>query len=74
LLTRPDLLLLDEPLAGVDVALRDRVLEYLVRVRDEFPVPAVYVTHQMDEVQAICDEIVFLERGRITGRRSLSNE
>jgi len=74
LLTKPEVLLLDEPLAGVDVALRDRVLEYLVRVRDEFPVPAIYVTHQMDEVQAICDEIVFLERGRVTGRRNLSDE
>lgn len=73
LLTKPEVLLLDEPLAGVDVALRDRVLEYLVRVRDEFPVPTVYVTHQMDEVQAICEEIVFLERGRITGRRTLAS-
>lgn len=73
LLTKPEVLLLDEPLAGVDAALRDRVLEYLVRVRDEFPVPTVYVTHQMDEVQAICEEIVFLERGRITGRRPLSS-
>jgi molybdate transport system ATP-binding protein len=73
LLTKPDVLLLDEPLAGVDVALRDRVLEYLVRVRDEFPVPTVYVTHQMDEVQAICEEIVFLDRGRIVGRRPVAS-
>ena len=44
LLSDPEVLLLDEPLSGVDVALRDRVLEYLVRVREEFPIPAVYVT------------------------------
>ena len=69
LLTRPDLLLLDEPLAGVDLALRDRVLEYLVRVRDELPVPTIYVTHHMQEVEAICEEIVVLERGRVVERR-----
>lgn len=71
LLAKPEVLLLDEPLAGVDVALRDRVLEYLVRVRDEFPIPTVYVTHHMQEVQAICEEIVVLERGRVVEQRGV---
>ncbi|HKR64358.1 MAG TPA: ATP-binding cassette domain-containing protein, partial [Thermoanaerobaculia bacterium] len=71
LLTRPELLLLDEPLTGVDVALRDRVLEYLVRVHDELAVPTIYVTHQMDEVRAMCDEIVRIERGRIVETRAI---
>ena len=71
LLTRPDLLLLDEPLSGVDLPLRDRVLEYLVRVRDELPVPSIYVTHHMQEVEAICEEIVVLERGRVVDQREL---
>ena len=72
LLTRPGLLLLDEPLAGVDLALRDRVLEYLVRVRDELPVPTIYVTHHMQEAEAICEEIVVLERGRVVEQRELN--
>ncbi len=71
LLSDPEVLLLDEPLSGVDVALRDRVLQYLVRVCDEFPIPTVYVTHQMEEVEAICEELVMLERGRIVGRNTL---
>jgi len=65
LLSRPEILLLDEPLTGVDIALRDRVLDYLVRVHRELTVPTVYVTHQMDEVRAMCDEIVWMDRGKI---------
>lgn len=69
LLTQPEMLLLDEPLAGVDIALRDRVLEYLARVRDEFAVPTIYVTHHMEEVEALCETIVMLDRGRVVETR-----
>ena len=62
LLSGPEVLLLDEPLAGVDLDLRTRVLAYLVRVRDEFPIPIVYVTHQREEVQAICEEVVVFRK------------
>jgi molybdate transport system ATP-binding protein len=71
LLSDPEVLLLDEPLAGVDVELRTRVLDYLRRVRDEFPIPTIYVTHDLEEARAICEEIVVLERGKVTGQRSL---
>ncbi|HEX8170287.1 MAG TPA: ATP-binding cassette domain-containing protein [Thermoanaerobaculia bacterium] len=65
LLCGPSLLLLDEPLSGVDAALRGRVLDYLLRVRDHFPIPMLYVTHQLEEVKAVCEEMVVLERGRV---------
>jgi len=71
LMTRPQLLLLDEPLSGVDLSLRDRVLVYLARVRAELAVPTVYVTHHLDEAEAICDEIVLLDRGRVIEHRAL---
>lgn len=61
LLSRPEVLLLDEPLAGVDTGLRTRVLSYLLRVREEFPIPMLYVTHQREEVLALCEEVVVLE-------------
>ena len=71
LLSRPEVLLLDEPLSGVGAELRARVLEYLVRVRDEFPIPMIYVTHDITEAGAICEEMVVMERGRVVERRAI---
>jgi molybdate transport system ATP-binding protein len=68
LLAAPRLLLLDEPLAGLDQPLRERLLPYLARVRDEFAIPMIYVTHSPDEVVALCREVLVLERGRIVRR------
>jgi molybdate transport system ATP-binding protein len=65
LLARPRLLLLDEPLTGLDAPLRDRILPFLQRVRDEFRVPTLYVTHNADEAVALCDQVVVLDSGRI---------
>jgi molybdate transport system ATP-binding protein len=66
LMSAPELLLLDEPLAAVDVDLRRRILPYLERVRDELAVPIVYVTHARDEVLRLADRVVLLDRGRVT--------
>jgi molybdate transport system ATP-binding protein len=68
LLAAPRLLLLDEPLAGLDAPLRERLLPYLARVRDEFAIPMLYVTHSPDEVMALCDDVLVLTQGRITAR------
>jgi molybdate transport system ATP-binding protein len=64
LLASPQLLLLDEPLASLDSRLKARIIPYLVRMRDEFHIPMLYVTHEPDEVCALCDEGIVLERGR----------
>ena len=68
LLSDPRILLLDEPLAGVHSELRGRVLQYLARIRDEFSIPIIYVTHEIAEATALCDEIVMIERGRVVRR------
>jgi molybdate transport system ATP-binding protein len=65
LMSSPEVLLLDEPLAAVDVELRRRILPYLARVRDEFGTPIVYVTHDRAEVALFADEVVVLEEGRV---------
>lgn len=68
LLAAPRLLLLDEPLAGLDAPLRERLLPYLARVRDEFAIPMIYVTHSPDEVVALCDDALIMTRGQVTAR------
>jgi molybdate transport system ATP-binding protein len=65
LVTAPRLLLLDEPLAGLDRPLHERVLDFLVRVRDELHVPLIYVTHDPVELRTIVRETVVIERGRV---------
>ena len=66
LLTSPRLLLLDEPLRSLDEALKAKIIPYLQRVRGEFQLPMLYVTHDRQEVLALCDEVLELKRGRIT--------
>jgi molybdate transport system ATP-binding protein len=66
LMSGPSLLLLDEPLAAVDVPLRRRILPYLERVRDELHLPIVYVSHDRDEVRRLADHVVIIEEGRVT--------
>ena len=65
LMSGPSLLLLDEPLAAVDVPLRRRILPYLARVRDELRIPIVYVSHDREEVDALADAVVRIEDGHI---------
>jgi molybdate transport system ATP-binding protein len=64
----PRLLLLDEPLASLDAALRRRVLPFLARVQAEFALPILLVSHDPVEVQALCDDLVVLREGRIVAR------
>jgi len=65
LLSQPRLLLLDEPLASLDVARREEVLPYLVALRDRLSMPMVYVSHQFDEVLRLATHLVLLEAGRV---------
>jgi molybdate transport system ATP-binding protein len=68
LLASPELLLLDEPLASLDSGLKSRIIPYLRRIRDEFRLPMLYVTHDADEVKALCQEVLVLEQGRFIRR------
>jgi molybdate transport system ATP-binding protein len=64
----PVLLLLDEPLAGLDPTLRERILPYLLRVRAEWNVPMLYVTHNAGEALALAGEVLLLAGGGVVGQ------
>jgi molybdate transport system ATP-binding protein len=74
LMSGPSLLLLDEPLAAVDVPLRRRILPYLRRVRDELTVPIIYVSHDREEVEELADVVVRLDAGRVIGVDRVTEE
>jgi molybdate transport system ATP-binding protein len=65
LLSRPRLLLMDEPLAALDAERRAEVLPFLARLRDAARMPILYVTHALEEVDALADHVVLLEAGRV---------
>src|SRR5205085_9116716 len=71
LLMRPELLLLDEPLASLDAARKAEIMPYLERLRDEAGVPMIYVSHHAAEVRRLARRIVRLEAGRVTAAGGL---
>jgi molybdate transport system ATP-binding protein len=66
LLTSPDLLLMDEPLAALDDDRKLEILPFIERLRDEFEIPIVYVSHAIEEVARLAGRVVRLEAGRVT--------
>jgi molybdate transport system ATP-binding protein len=73
LLASPRLLLLDEPLASLDQARKAEVLPYIERLRDEYRVPIVYVSHGFEEVVRIATHLILLEEGRVAGAGSVGD-
>jgi molybdate transport system ATP-binding protein len=66
LLTSPRLLLLDEPLASLDLKRKQEVLPYLERLHAELQTPIIYVSHSPDEVARLADHLVLLEDGKVS--------
>jgi molybdate transport system ATP-binding protein len=65
LLTSPQLLLLDEPLASLDETRKEDILPFIERLRDEAQVPIVYVSHSLAEVTRLATTVVAIQDGRI---------
>lgn len=63
---RPGLLLLDEPLAALDMKRKTELLPYLERLRDELEIPMLYVSHSVSEVTRLATTIIAMDQGRIT--------
>ena len=65
LATAPRVLLLDEPMAALDLARRLEIMPWLERLRDELSIPMLYVTHSADELARLADHLVVLARGQV---------
>jgi molybdate transport system ATP-binding protein len=64
-LSSPNLLLLDEPLTGLDSKLKQQILPFLKRMKQELNLPMIYVTHHMQELEYLQAEIVQLNQGQL---------
>ena len=67
----PRALLMDEPLAALDVARKEEILPYLERLHDELEIPVLYVSHSPDEVARLADFLVAMEGGRVVAHGPL---
>jgi molybdate transport system ATP-binding protein len=65
LLSAPRLMLLDEPLSSLDDRLKQQILPFLKRVRDELRIPMVYVTHAVAEVDFLADRVLRMRSGQL---------
>jgi molybdate transport system ATP-binding protein len=67
----PQLLLMDEPLAALDLKRKQEILPFLSRLHNELEIPVVYVTHSPQEVTRLADHIVMLEQGSVVAAGAL---
>jgi molybdate transport system ATP-binding protein len=72
LLSNPRLLLMDEPLAALDIERKAEIIPYVERLRDDLGLPILYVSHAVDEVARLADRVTVLADGRITAQGSAS--
>lgn len=71
LLTSPRLLLMDEPMASLDMASRTEILPYIERLRDTLSIPVIYVSHSLEEVARLADYLVLMDEGRVLAQGDL---
>jgi molybdate transport system ATP-binding protein len=71
LAVNPHLLLMDEPLAALDLPRKQEILPYLEQLHRELKIPVLYVTHSPDEVVRLANHIVVLDKGRVVASGSL---
>ena len=72
LMAAPRLLLLDEPLAGLDRKRKMEIMPYLERLHDEMSIPIIYVSHAVDEVARLADHLVLIDGGRVVAKGPLA--
>lgn len=69
-LNYPELVLLDEPTASLDPDVQHEVRAFVAQQRRDYGVSMLYTSHNMDEVEEVCDEVIFLDKGRLLAQAS----
>lgn len=65
LLSQPDLLLLDEPLAALDEAHKSEIIDFILNIKNNYDIPIIYVTHNKMEVDRLADKVIYIDKGEI---------
>jgi ABC-2 type transport system ATP-binding protein len=68
LLNDPELILMDEPTASLDPDVADKTLSLIEKLREERQLSILYTSHNMDEITRVCDEVIFLDHGKIVAQ------
>ena len=69
----PKILLMDEPLSALDRARKRELMPYLETLHKELDIPIIYVSHSLDELARLADQLILLEDGRITGSGGIAD-
>jgi len=72
ILVNPQLLLMDEPLASLDIARKQEILPYLEQLRTELDIPILFVSHSIDEVARLADYLVIIEQGKVLAQGTMT--
>ncbi|UGA57031.1 molybdenum ABC transporter ATP-binding protein ModC [Vibrio sp. VB16] len=73
LLSNPDMLLMDEPLASLDLPRKKEVMPFLEKMAQEIDIPILYVTHSLSEILRLADYIILMEQGGVVTSGSLES-
>ena len=72
-LSCPRLILMDEPLSGLDQELKFQIIPYLRKVLDEFAIPLLFISHSLEEIRLMTDEVLVFEQGRLEQRLAVED-